>query len=191
MKHYFLYISFILVFLFGSGCDTKTVNITLQRQGEVTILSTNALDKSFENSTKILEHRENYIDFDNDNFLRVDVRSTHELRHNEGDENISSLELEGTIYRCESHKNSESAAAKYRLTPSSPEDEFFYYSYLFYIPFIKSKDIGEILTSPPQDLCFSISADKPNKDPYKNGYTKYRSNYLKIGADELQIMVID
>ncbi len=187
-----IFIVVIVLSSFGCAKKNKEVSITMERDGDVTLMNQDDIVADFAKTESLVSLVEDFKDVDFDVFIRADVESNVPLYHPDGDDKVSGdLRLRGGVFECDKgFVNYEVAAYIYRNEKNESDADNFY-SLIMYVPQLMSEIKGSVLRMPPVDLCVQINIGVPNKNPYKNGSTQYTSNVITISAGELEVVLVD
>ena len=182
---------FLALTTFACMPTTNEVDIVLVRDGELSLMTVEEVTdlSDFPNMVPgtVEIYREENVDADI--FIRVDVESNRPLYHSAGDKKISRLRIDGTLYRCDDMTVDDGVFADSFRNEKNQSAADNFYSFLLYLPYVSADRTGNVLATPLVDLCIQIKEGIPNKNPYKNGSTKYTSNVIVITAEELETVL--
>jgi len=182
---------FLALTTFACMPPTNEVDIVLVRDGELSLMTVEEVTDLSDFPDMALAVADNFREYniDADIFIRVDVESNRPLYHTAGDEKISRLRIDGTLYRCDDMRVDDGTGVDSFRNEKNQSAADNFYGFLLYVPKVSSESKGNILSTPFVDLCIQIKKGMSNKDPYKNGSTKYTSNVIVITAEELETVL--
>ena len=175
-----------IIFALTACGEVHEVNVVLQREGGLVVMSYDEVNKSYSDTQRLFELRDSTrtlrgISQNDDYFLRADISSSVELYHRKGVSSISGpLNINGHVSLCRDTSHPSEIFVLVNTASSVPSG--WHYSFILYKPQLDA--IG-FLNNPQEDVCAKIDRGIPNKDPYFDGSTHYLSNEIRITADEL------